>query len=279
EAVPGVQSVSLAKASGMAWLGAYGARVRLPEQASSRPEDQLRVGYNEIAPRFFETLKIPFIQGRDFNGGDVTGAPRVTIVNETLARRMWPDVAAIGRVLVINDQPFQVIGVFKDAQLRNALEEPQPYLYVSYWQNNLSPQIDSRMVVRVAGDPQEMLPLLRRVITGLDPNVPIPEDVPITQQGNAPSLPVLPTSSVLTCSGVIALFLSMIGLYGVLAFAVSQRTREIGIRMALGAQSADVLKLVVGQGLKLAFAGVMIGLLAALAATRLMKSLLYVVSP
>jgi len=275
EATPGVQLVSLAKDG---WFGSRRVRARLPEQAPNRPEDQLQVDYHEIAPRFFETLKIPLIQGRDFNDGDRPGAPRVAIVNETLARRMWPDGSTLERVLVVNDQPYQVVGVFKDALLRNALESPLPFLYVPYWQNNFRPQIDSRLLVRVAGDPQAMLPLLRREITGLDPNVPISEDVPLTQQVNARYMPVLLTSSVLTCSGVIALFLSMIGLYGALAFAVSQRTREIGIRMALGAQTADLLTMVVGQGLRLAFAGVVTGLLAAFAATRLMKSLLYGVS-
>jgi predicted permease len=275
EATPGVQSVSLARDG---WFGSRLVRARLPEQAQNRPEEQLQVDYHEIAPRFFETLKIQLIQGRDFNEGDQPGAPRVTIVNETLARRMWPDGSPLGRILVVNDRQYQVVGVSKDARLRNALESPLPFLYVPSWQNNFRPQIDTRLLARVAGDPQTMLPLLRRAITGLDPNVPIAEDVPMTQQVNARYMPVLLTSSVLTCSGIIALFLSMIGLYGMLAFAVSQRTREIGIRMALGAHTADVLKLVVGQGLRLAFAGVSIGLLAALAATRLMKSLLYGVS-
>ncbi|MCI0362998.1 MAG: ABC transporter permease, partial [Phycisphaerales bacterium] len=278
EATPGVQSVSLAKGLGLAWLSSRAVRVSLPEQVQNRPEDQLQVEYHEIAPRFFETLKVPIIQGRDFNDGDGAGAPRVVIVNETLAKRMWPDGAPLGRILVVRDQPYQVVGVFKDAQLRNALEAPLPFLYLPYWQNNFSPQIDSRMIVRVAGDPQTMLPILRREITALDPNVPISEDVPLAQQVNAIYMPVLLTSAVLTSSGVIALFLSMIGLYGVLSFAVSQRTREIGIRMALGAHTVDVMKLVVGQGLRLAFAGMAIGLLSALAATRLMKSLLYGVS-
>ncbi|MGH9940494.1 MAG: ABC transporter permease, partial [Blastocatellia bacterium] len=278
EATPGVQSVSLAKGSGLAWLSSGRVRVRLPEQAQNRPEDQFQAEYHEIAPRFFETLKIPFIQGRDFNDGDRPGAPRVVVVNETLAKRMWPDGAPLGRSLIVNDQPYQVIGVFKDAQLRNATETPLPFLYLPYWQNNFRPQVDSRMLARVAGDPRTMLPILRREITGLDPNVPISEDVPLTQQVNATYKPVLLTSSVLTSSGMIAFFLSMIGLYGALAFAVSQRTREIGIRMALGARTADVLKLVVGQGLRMAFVGVALGLLAALAATRLMKSLLYGVS-
>jgi ABC-type lipoprotein release transport system permease subunit len=202
----------------------------------------------------------------------------VVIVNETLAKRMWPDGAPLQRSLIVNDLPVQVIGVFKDAQFRNATEAPQPYLYLPYWQNIFRPQIDSRMLVRVTGDPQTMLPVLRREIAALDPNVPISEDVPLTQQVNAVYKSVMLTSGVLTSSAVIAFFLSMIGLYGMLAFAVSQRTREIGVRIALGAQTADVLKLVVGQGLRLAFAGMAIGLLAALAATRVMKSLLYGVS-
>jgi ABC-type antimicrobial peptide transport system permease subunit len=134
------------------------------------------------------------------------------------------------------------------------------------------------MLVRVTGDPQTMLPVLRREISALDPNVPISEDVPLTQQVNAVYKSVMLTSGVLASSAVIAFFLSMIGLYGMLAFAVSQRTREIGVRIALGAQTADVLRLVVGQGLRLAFAGMAIGLLAAFAATRVMKSLLYGVS-
>jgi putative ABC transport system permease protein len=277
EATAGVQSVSLAKAS-MAWRSSGTVRVRLPEEPPNRPEDQLRVEYHEIAPRLFETLKIPLIQGRDFNNGDGAGAPRVVIVNETLARWTWPNGAPLENILIVNDQPYRVIGVIKDAQLRNATEAPLPFLYLPYWQNNLRPQIDSHIVARVAGATQTMIPILRREITALDPNVPSSECLPLTRQVNAEYKPVLLTSSVLTSASAIALFLSMIGLYGALAFAVSQRTREIGVRMALGAQTANVLKLVVGQGMRLAFAGVLIGLLAAVAATRLMKSLLYGVS-
>lgn len=278
EALPGVQSVSLATGNGLAWQSGGRVGVRLPEEAPRPVEEQLQVEYQEVAPRFCETLKIPLLEGREFNEGDRPSAPRVTVINETLARRLWPEGSALERALILRDQPYQVVGVSKDAQLRNSLEGPLPFLYLPYRQNNTRPQFDARLVMRVAGDPQTMLPLLRRTTVAVDPNVPISEDVPLTQQVNAIYMPVLLTSAVLTYAGLLALFLSMLGLYGVLAFAVSQRTREIGIRMALGAERLDVLRLVVTHGLRLAFAGVGIGLLASFAATRLVKSLLYGVS-
>jgi putative ABC transport system permease protein len=274
-----VQSVTLGSgSSGLIWHNGGEARVRLPEQALQRAEDQLRVGYQEVAPRFCETLKLPLLGGREFNEGDRPGAPRVAVINETLQRRLWPQGAALERTLILNDQPYQVVGVSKDAQLRSALDDPLPFLYLPYWQNNFRPQIDSRLLVRVAGDPQTMLPQLRHVVAAIDPNVPLSEDVPLTQQVNAVYKPVLLTSAVLTWAGALAFFLSMLGLYGVLAFAAGERRREIGIRMALGAERGDVLRLVIAQGLRLALAGVGIGLLAAYAATRLVKSLLYGVS-
>jgi putative ABC transport system permease protein len=123
-----------------------------------------------------------------------------------------------------------------------------------------------------------MLPSLRRVIGAVDPQVPLGGDAPLTQQLNARYKSVMLTSAVVTWAGALAFFLSMLGLYGALAFAVGERRREIGIRMALGAARSDVLRLVIAQGLRLALAGVGIGLLAAYAATRLVKSLLYGVS-
>jgi predicted permease len=278
EGAPGVQSVSLGSGQGLAWQGGGELRVALPGQAPQRAEDQLRVEYQEVAPRFCETLKIPVIEGREFNERDRPGAPRVVVVNETLARRLWPQGTALERTLILNDQLYQVVGVSLDAQLRNALEGSRSFIYLPTWQKEFRQPIDARLLVRVTGDPQTMLPQLRRVVASVDPNVPISEDVPLTQQVNAVYNPVLLTSAVLSWAGALALFLSMLGLYGVLAFAVAERTREIGIRMALGAELRDVLRLVIAQGLRLAFTGVAIGLPAAYGATRLVKSLLYGVS-
>src|SRR5256885_14116207 len=277
ETAPGVQSVSLARTT-LVWPGSAAVRVRLPEQTFAKPEDQFQVNLHEVAPRIFDTLKLPLIQGREFIDGDRLGTPQVVIVNETLAKRLWPDATPIERPLIINDQSYRVVGVVKDAQFRSVADAPQPFLYLPYWQNNLGPQIDATIMVRVAGDPEAMLPILRHEIAAVDSNVPISESATMTRQLDAEYKRVHLTSSVLISASAIALFLSMIGLYGALAFAVSQRTREIGIRMALGARTVDVLRLVVGQGLRLVIAGVVIGVFTAVAATRLMESLLYGVS-
>ena len=277
ETTLGVQSVTI----GPPWVASLVGgddRIRAAEQAPQRAEDQLRVFHNEVAPRFFETLKIPLLEGREFNEGDRPGAPRVAVINETLARRLWPQGPAPGRTLILNDQPYQVVGVNKDALLHNALHGPQPFLYLPYWQNNIRPPIDARLLIRVAGDPEAMLQSLRRVIVAVDPQVPLGEVMTLSRLMNGEFNSVMLTSAVVTWAGALAFFLSMLGLYGVLAFAVGERRREIGIRMALGAKARDVLRLVIAQGLRLALAGVVVGLLAAYGATRLIKNLVYGVS-
>jgi predicted permease len=236
------------------------------------------VFHREVAPRFFETLKIPLLAGREFNEGDRPGAPRVAVINETLARRLWPQGPAVGRTLLLNDQPYQVVGVSKNALLHNALDGPQAFLYLPYWQNNFRPQIDAGLLIRVSGDPGTMLQSLRRVIVAVDPQVPLGVVMTLSGRINDEFKSVMLTSAVVTWAGTLAFLLSMVGLYGVLAFAVGERRREIGIRMALGAEAHDVLRLVIAQGLRLALAGVVVGLLAAYGATRLIKSLLYGVS-
>jgi len=277
QALPGVHSVSLAKGLGAVWLGCCDFRVALPGRQPDRPEDALRIAGHWIAPHYFETLKIPLIAGRDFNDRDRTGSALVAIVNETLARKLWPDGSPLGRLLIIDKRQYTIAGVAKDARLRNALEGPLPFLYLPYWQDGR--QIDSRMCIRVAGDPAAMLPLIRREIAAVDSSVPISEDMPMTRQVEGVYMPVRLSSTVLTCAGAVALFLSAIGLYGVLAFAVNRRTREIGIRMALGALPADVLKLVLSQGIRLAAAGTALGLIMAATLTRLLASWLYGIPP
>jgi predicted permease len=277
EALPGVESVSFAKGLGFVWTPGGEISVRRPTELPGQPGNEHLVGYHEIAPHYFETLKIPLIQGREFDERDRVGSPLVTIMNETLARHLWPEGSPLGQTVIIDNRPRQVVAIFKDAKLRSVLEPPSPFLYVPFWQN--ADEVDARMCIRVAGDPRTMLPVIRREIASVDANVPISEDMPMTEQVNATYMPVLLASDVVLASGALALFLTATGLYGVLAFAVSQRTREIGIRMALGAVRKDVIHLVLRQGIVLALVGVALGVVLALLVTRLLAAWLYGVAP
>ena len=274
---PGVQSVAFMEGGeGLVWNWGNGrdAQVSLPGH-SLTPGESLTVRKQDVGRDFFRTLKIPLLQGREFDEQDRAGSPRVAIVNHAFAQRLWPDGSAMGRFVVVNAQPFQVIGVSADIQPRNAIRAPEPHLYLSYWQSNATREGDVRLAIRVAEDPAVALPAIRRIVQSLDPNVPIGEDMPMSEQVNLEYMPVLLAQRVMSFCGLLALCLSAIGLYSILAFAVRARTREIGIRMALGARREDVLRLVVGQGTKLALIGVATGSIAALISTRLLASLLF----
>ncbi|HEX6495142.1 MAG TPA: ABC transporter permease [Acidobacteriaceae bacterium] len=277
---PGVQSVAFMEGGeGLVWNWGDGrdATVSLLGHALTRGES-LTVRKQDVGPDFFRTLKIPLLQGRQFEEQDRLGSPRVAIVNQAMAQRLWPDGSAMGRSVFVNAQPFQVIGISADIQPRNAIRAPEPHLYLSYWQSNATRQGDVRLAIRVAEDPAGALPAIRRVVQSLDPNVPIGEDMPMSEQVNLEYMPVLLAQRVMSFCGLLALCLSAVGLYSILAFAVRARTREIGIRMALGARREDVLRLVMMQGTKLAFLGVVTGAIAALISTRLLASLLFGVS-
>jgi predicted permease len=284
---PGVQSLAFMEGGeGLVWDWRSGrdAQVSLPGQ-SLMPNASLTVLKQDVAPNFFRTLRVPLLQGREFGEQDHSGSPRVVIVNHALAQRLWPNNAEVasgaGHIVLIHTpplqaaQPFQVIGVSADIQPGNALHAPEPHLYLSYWQSNATREGDIRLAIRVTEDPALALPAIRRVIQALDPNVPIGEDMPMSEQVNLEYMPVLLAQRVMSFCGVLTLCLSAIGLYSILAFAVRARTREIGIRMALGARRGDVLRLVVGQGTKLAFVGVVTGAIAALISTHLLASLLF----
>jgi putative ABC transport system permease protein len=271
--LPGVESVSLAKGQGLVWTPGQRARATLPGKKYAKPEDEPLVGAKPIAPEYFATLKIPFISGRDFNDADKPGSPPVTIVNETFARQIAANRLPLGETVLIDDRPYQIVGLVKDAQMRSAIEGPLPVAYIPFWQDETL--LEARMCIRVAGDPAAALPMVRKAIASIDPEVPVTETMPLMDQVRGAYTDTRVASAVLSCAAFLALVLSAMGLYGVVSYEVGRRTKEIGVRTALGARPHDVMQLFLRQGFKVVLTGVMFGGALSLAITRLLGAWLF----
>jgi predicted permease len=272
-ALPGVESVSLAKGQGLIWKPWLSARATLPGKTYTKPGEVPRMAAKPIAPDYFATLRIPFVSGRDFNDSDKPGSPPVTIVNETFARQITASRLPLGQTVLIDDKPYQIVGLVKDAQLRSAVEGPLPVAYVPFWQDETL--LEARMCIRVAGDPATALPMVRKAIASIDPEVPVTETMPLMDQVRGAYTDARVASAVLSCAASLALILTGMGLYGIVSYEVSRRTKEIGVRMAIGAGTRDVVQLFLRQGLIVLLTGVLFGGILALATTRLLGAWLF----
>ncbi|HKW55799.1 MAG TPA: ABC transporter permease [Candidatus Acidoferrum sp.] len=278
EATPGVQSAGFMEGGeGLVWRWANGhlRNVSLPGESQVNADSSLKVSGQDVNATFFATLRMPLLQGRAFAEQDNASAPRVAIVNETLARRLWPSGTAVGQTLLVDGAAFRVVGVVGDIQPASQVQPPAPHLYLSYWQSDATTNGDVRLAIRVDGQPERELPRIREVIQSVDPQVPLGEDMSMAEQLSLEYMPVLLSRRVMEFCGALGLILSAIGLYSILAFSVRSRTREIGVRMALGAQRVNVLGFVLRDGLKMALCGVVAGGGPALLATRLLATLLF----
>jgi predicted permease len=234
-----------------------------------------------IGQDYFSTLGVAVLVGRDFTEKDVEKATPVVIVNEAFVRRILPRAASINdaigkRVRTTPEGTLrEIVGVAKDGKYWTVGEAPQPFVYFPLLQS-YSPS--TTLVARTNGDAQSMIGAIRAEVQKLDENLPLYDVRTFTEHIGMSLFPARIAATLLSSFGLLALILSTIGIYGVVSFSVAQRTREIGIRMALGAQAADVLKLIAGRGMALALIGISIGIAAAVALTRFMESLLYGVS-
>jgi predicted permease len=233
---------------------------------------------NVISADFFRTMQIPILEGRDFDDRDHLKSQRVVIVNERMAQTLWPGESAIGKRIFIGTDSrdgLEVVGVVKTGKYRTLAEDPRPFFYYAMSQRRPSTMA---LVMRASVDPRSLVAAIRTEVKAIDPRVPIfgvkTMDDHKTYALWAPNM----AASFSLAFGVVAILLSAVGLYSVMAYIVSQRTREVGIRMALGANRADVMKLITRQGMKLAAVGVVIGLLMALALAQVLSSLLIGVS-
>jgi len=275
EATPGV--VAASPASYAATWKSLMVTAWPPNRAPTDPEEAPRFPANRVGPRFFKVLGVRPLAGREFDERDVTGRPAVAIVNQALANRFWPAGNAVGQELVVAGVSTDVIGVVPDLEYRGAGRPADPFVYLSYWQADTSNAFaaESRTHVLVSGDPGVMLPRLRRVVAQVDPDVPINEEWTLVAFLGDQFRQVRLATTLLGYFGGFALLLSALGTYGMLSFRVTQRTHEIGVRMALGADRGRVSRQVLGRGIGLALAGFLIGSLGAWASVRLLGSMLY----
>jgi len=245
--------------------------------APASPENQ-RAFANVVSPDYFRALGTPLKQGRFLTEGDGAGAPRVAVINETLARRYFPDSNPIGQRLSMGSQAnntYEIVGVVGDIKQFGMEEEMRPSLYVSFRQREVRMM---SLVVRSLGEPSALIPALRSRIWDVDKYAPITRTRTLEQLvSESVEQPRFYTLLLALFAGV-AVTLAAIGLYGVMSYSVSQRTREIGIRLSLGAEPLSILRMIIGQGLILILIGVVAGLAAAFALTRLMATLLFGVS-
>ncbi|HEU0177407.1 MAG TPA: ABC transporter permease [Blastocatellia bacterium] len=277
EALPGVQSVSLA--SRLPLNDGRGETGMFPERDGQR----VQTFVNVVSHRYLETMKIPLLAGRRFNESDDAKAPRVAIISETLQRRAWPNENPLGKRFSMGDpidgvesrMMVEVIGIVKDTKLRYPLDPAGPTVYFPLLQNYRS---GVALIIRSTANPERLAAAVRREAGALDPNLPVYRMALLEDHFTAALTPQRLLAKLISGFGLLALALAGAGLYGSLAYSVSQRTQEIGLRIALGAQSRDVLRLVVLDGMKLTLLGLIIGLPASYALTKLMKSYLYGVS-
>jgi predicted permease len=255
------------------------AAVTLPGEVPNVGTAAPQIDYFDVGPRYFATLGVPVLAGREFSDRDTVGTPMVALVNETLARRLWRTANVIGRSVMLDGKSFQVVGVVQDHGLHRFGEPSPATAYVAFWQNSFGPQIDARIAIRVEGDPAEIFTPLRQALAAVDAAVPVTETITMDAQRSASYTEVRLGGAVLVVSAAVALFLSAIGLYGVVSFVVARRAKEVGIRLAVGARPAEVVSLFVRQGLRPMWAGTVLGLLASVALAPLLSRWLFGIAP
>ncbi|MCP9495779.1 MAG: ABC transporter permease [Pyrinomonadaceae bacterium MAG19_C2-C3] len=278
EGLPGVQSATLSE---VVPLGFQSQRSGIYIEGYERQAGEDReVDTTTVGTRYFETLDISLLLGRDFTGQDRDGAPRVGIVNETFARRYYgANANPIGKRISVSgaEGPFiEIVGVVRDSKYNTLGESSLPYFYLPHLQNFSN---EMTLFVRTVGEPQASLAAVRNEIRLLDKNLPVSNAQTLNEYMSGALLLPRVGAWMLGILGALALLLVAVGLFGVMSFTVARRTREIGIRIALGAQQVDVIKLVLIEGLLLVGGGVALGLVVAVLLTRVLVSLLYGVSP
>jgi predicted permease len=273
--MPGVESATLARLVPFSYGVVSSAPLEI-DGYQAGPDEQLNVSYIEVADEYFKTLGIPVVSGREFRRTDDENALPVAIINETMAAKFWPGKDPVGQRIKVKDRWLQIVGVAKNVNYENKLELPRSFFYVPVRQNF---GVSNSLIIRSRESPGAIRNALAGEVHALDatlaPIAPYRLQEQVDRKGYTQRL----SATLIAIFGAMALFLAAIGLYAVMSYSVSQSRRELGLRMALGANVRDLLRLVIARGMRLTFAGIVIGAIAALTLTRLMSNLLYQVSP
>jgi predicted permease len=274
-ALPGVEAAAYARAVPLGY-GSFSSTPIAVDGYEPPSNEQPTAEYNEVSPDYFATLGIPLISGREFTRADDENAARVAIVNQTMIARYWRGQNPIGQRLQVKGNWVQVVGVVKDSKYYSMDEAPRPFFYVPLRQYfSIEPDIHIRTTQHL----QTVQTALIREVRARDPNLAVYEMITLQEQVDRSTSHELVAVALVALFGGLALLLASIGLYGVMSYSVSQSTRELGLRMALGASTSNVLRLVLSRGLLLTTTGIIIGIALALLLTRLLGNLLYQVSP
>ena len=273
--LPGIESATLARVVPFTYTVYSSAAIEV-DGYQPPPNEQPTVEYNQVAEDYFGTIGIPIVSGREFARADNENAPPVAIINQTMAAKYWPGKNALGQRLKVKDRWMEIVGIAKNANYRDKLEPIAPFFYVPLRQNF---GVQNNLLIRTRQSPGAIMNALAGEVHALDPNLAPGVAYPLQLQVDRMSYSQELAVTLVAVFGAMALFLAAIGLYAVMSYSVSQTTRELGMRIALGAGARDILGLVLSRGLRLTIAGIAMGGVTALLLTRLMGNLLYKVSP
>ena len=276
EALPGVEAVALAVRMPLAPdINMEGVHV----PGHHRPDDDpTTIDATYVDENYFRVVGVPIVEGRSFDANDREGSPGVVIVNQAMAERYWPNESALGKLIYtegFDSPPFEIVGVARDHKVRTVGEEPRPYLHFAWAQ---SPSVLTTVMVRVSGRADAALPALEREILSMSPEIVFTERATAQEVVDVTLLPTRAGAALLGAFGVLALVLAAVGLYGVIAYSVSRRTREVGLRMALGARGSDVVRMILSSGMRLTLVGIGIGAVSSAFLAKVLEAYLYGVS-
>lgn len=273
-ALPGVERVSFTTLVPLQG-NSMAMGITVPGLQPPPGQDQFTIPFETVGRDYFAVLGIELLRGRGFDERDAPNAPRVAVVTQRFADRFWPGHDAIGRTFTAGRDTYTIVGVARDGRFHSIAEAPEPFMFLLDDQN---PSMRTNLVARTAGDPEALATAVQRITKELDSRMIVPRVQSLERAASIGLFPQRVAAGVTGVLGAVGLLLASVGLYALIAFMVAQRTREIGIRIALGSSPAGVVRLVVGQGVRLAAIGVAIGLALAIAGSRALSPFLFGVS-